>query len=60
MPCDTVIKNIKDNDLSIDKLYYKNGLIKEFKTKFINSTNLHGTGCSFSTAIAANLALGKI
>lgn len=59
IPCDTVIKNIKENDLSIDKLYYKNSLMKEFKTKFIDSTNLHGTGCSFSTAIAANLALGK-
>lgn len=58
-PCDTVIKNIQNKDLSIDKLYYKDGLIKEFKTNFIDSSNLHGTGCSFSTAIAANLALGK-
>lgn len=58
-PCDTVITNIKNGNLSIDKLYYKNGSMKEFKTKFIDSTNLHGTGCSFSTAIAANLALGK-
>lgn len=58
-PCDVVIKNIQADDLSIDRIYYKNGNIKELKTKFINSSNLHGTGCSFSTAIASNLALGK-
>jgi hydroxymethylpyrimidine/phosphomethylpyrimidine kinase len=25
----------------------------------LNSENTHGTGCSFSSAIAANIALGK-
>ncbi|MSN95900.1 bifunctional hydroxymethylpyrimidine kinase/phosphomethylpyrimidine kinase [Campylobacter sp. FMV-PI01] len=58
-PCDVVVKNIKKSNFSIDKIYYKNGLIKEFKSKFINSSNLHGTGCSFAMAITANLALGK-
>ncbi len=30
-----------------------------FETAHIRTNNLHGTGCSFSSAIAANLALGK-
>ncbi|NLK67422.1 MAG: bifunctional hydroxymethylpyrimidine kinase/phosphomethylpyrimidine kinase [Campylobacteraceae bacterium] len=58
-PCDVVIKNIQVDDLSIDRIQYKDGSVKELKTKFINSSNLHGTGCTFSTAIASNLALGK-
>ncbi|AFY73693.1 phosphomethylpyrimidine kinase [Synechococcus sp. PCC 7502] len=29
------------------------------KTEFINTTNTHGTGCTLSAAITANLALGK-
>ncbi|MDR0513216.1 MAG: bifunctional hydroxymethylpyrimidine kinase/phosphomethylpyrimidine kinase [Treponema sp.] len=29
-----------------------------FETKRINTKNTHGTGCTFSSAIAANLALG--
>lgn len=58
-PCNVVIKNIKIDDFSIDRIYYKNGEIKEFKSNFIDTSNLHGTGCSFSTAIASNLALGK-
>lgn len=58
-PCDVVVKNIKVNDFSVDRIYYKNGTTKELKSKFLDSSNLHGTGCSFSTAIVANLALGK-
>lgn len=58
-PCDVVIKNIRVDEFSIDRIYYKNGTTKELKSKFIDSSNLHGTGCSFSTAIASNLALGK-
>lgn len=58
-PCDVVVKNIKVDEFSIDRIYYKNGDIKELKSNFIETSNLHGTGCSFSTAIAANLALGK-
>ncbi len=30
-----------------------------FDTPYLESSNTHGTGCSFSSAIAANLALGK-
>lgn len=56
--CSTIIKNYQQNDKSIDTLY-SNQKIKSFETPFINSRNTHGTGCSFSSAIAANLALGK-
>jgi hydroxymethylpyrimidine/phosphomethylpyrimidine kinase len=31
----------------------------EFASEHVRSTSTHGTGCAFSTAIAANLALGK-
>ncbi len=43
---------------SIDQLYVgdKRSI---FETEHIKTNNLHGTGCSFSSAIAANLALGK-
>lgn len=30
----------------------------EYKTNFINTKNTHGTGCTLSSAIAANLGLG--
>ncbi len=53
-----IVKNEKKNDTSIDTLFYNN-LIKEFKTKYLHTKNTHGTGCSFSSAIAANLALGN-
>ncbi|MDP8003787.1 MAG: bifunctional hydroxymethylpyrimidine kinase/phosphomethylpyrimidine kinase, partial [Caldisphaera sp.] len=42
-------------DESIDILYYK-GEFKEFSSKRINTKTDHGTGCSFSAGIAANLA----
>ena len=44
-------------DFSTDVLYY-NGQYKEFKEKRILTNTDHGTGCSFSAAIAANLAKG--
>lgn len=42
---------------SVDKLY-DNKEKRIFKSPLIETTNLHGTGCSFSSAITANLALG--
>lgn len=57
-PCDVLVKSIKIDGFSIDRLFYKDGKVEEFKNEHINSKNLHGTGCSFSTAIACNLALG--
>ena len=40
-----------------DLLYYEKD-IKWFKTKKIETNNLHGTGCTLSSAIASFLALG--
>ncbi|MFV0431868.1 MAG: bifunctional hydroxymethylpyrimidine kinase/phosphomethylpyrimidine kinase [Alphaproteobacteria bacterium] len=44
---------------SIDYLYLADGHIHSFEQKRINSKNTHGTGCSLSSAIAAQMALGK-
>jgi len=41
---------------SIDILY-QNGKKQTFDTPYKETNNTHGTGCSFSSAIAANLAL---
>jgi hydroxymethylpyrimidine/phosphomethylpyrimidine kinase len=51
------VVELAEGKFSIDKLYSHN---KEriFQTGFIQTSNLHGTGCSFSSAITANLALG--
>jgi len=48
----------KGKKRSIDQLYIGDEE-RVFETAHINTQNLHGTGCSFSSAIAANLALGK-
>ena len=39
-------------------LLWHNGNIKWFSAKRINTANTHGTGCTLSSAIAANLAKG--
>lgn len=44
--------------MSVDKLYMSTD-VAEFAAPYLNSTSLHGTGCSYSSAIAANLALGE-
>ena len=58
LKCATIIKNNISFDKSIDILY-SNNEIKIYETPYLESRNTHGTGCSFSSAIAANLALGK-
>ena len=58
LKCATIIKNNISIDKSIDTLYI-NQEIKTYETSHLKSRNTHGTGCSFSSAIAANLALGK-
>ena len=60
-PCKVLIKNqihtINEKERSFDTLHY--GRDKQvFDTPYLESNNTHGTGCSFSSAIAANLALG--
>ncbi|MFA7083838.1 MAG: bifunctional hydroxymethylpyrimidine kinase/phosphomethylpyrimidine kinase [Arcobacteraceae bacterium] len=61
--CKTVIKNhkefINNHFRSIDILYH-NQEITRFDTPYLEVNNFHGTGCSYSSAIAANLAQGKI
>ncbi len=44
--------------VSADHLFFK-GESKMIETPYIDSTNLHGTGCSYSSAITANIALGN-
>lgn len=41
-----------------DDLLYENGEITWFEGKRIDNPNTHGTGCTLSSAIAANLAKG--
>ena len=41
----------------VDRLYDGNK-IYSFNSERINTKNTHGTGCTLSSAIAANLALG--
>lgn len=53
-----IIKNQKVGKQSVDTLITKNETVN-FETSFIKTNNTHGTGCSFSSAIASNLALGK-
>jgi len=57
-----LIKNhvleIQGNKTSIDQLFFGNQK-RVFQTPYLETTNLHGTGCSYSSAIAANVALGN-
>ena len=41
-----------------DRLCLANGTERVYATEKIESTNLHGTGCALSSAIASSLALG--
>ncbi len=41
-----------------DDVLYANGTLKWFSGKRIDNPNTHGTGCTLSSAIAANLAKG--
>jgi len=47
-----------DGDESIDVLYY-GGTYREYRAPRIRGGCTHGTGCSFSAAVAAELAKGK-
>jgi hydroxymethylpyrimidine/phosphomethylpyrimidine kinase len=47
-----------EGEESVDVLYYS-GSFKELRTRRIKSKNTHGTGCSFSAAITAELAKGE-
>lgn len=44
-------------DVATDLLWL-DGQLHEFSAPFVHDVEMHGTGCSFSAAIAANLAIG--
>ncbi|MGI9554025.1 MAG: bifunctional hydroxymethylpyrimidine kinase/phosphomethylpyrimidine kinase, partial [Thermodesulfobacteriota bacterium] len=43
-----------------DDILYDGRKFKKLKAKRVKSLNLHGTGCTFSAAICANLAKGLV
>lgn len=43
----------------VDVLSTTDGLAREFRHKRINTPNTHGTGCTLSSAITANIAVAK-
>ncbi|MEM7182658.1 MAG: bifunctional hydroxymethylpyrimidine kinase/phosphomethylpyrimidine kinase [Spirochaetota bacterium] len=47
-----------DNNIATDYLYDGNAM-HSYSKKFIADAETHGTGCTYSSAIAAQLALGK-
>jgi hydroxymethylpyrimidine/phosphomethylpyrimidine kinase len=49
--------HLKSNEMN--DILLTNKLIKVFKSKKYRSNNTHGTGCTLSSAIAANLSCGK-
>ncbi len=52
------VHETKGTKLSTDELYFADQR-QVFESEHLDTTNLHGTGCSYSSAIAANLALGN-
>lgn len=52
------VVEVAQKKMSTDKLYQADET-RTFETEYVETKNLHGTGCSYSSAIAANLALGK-
>lgn len=46
-------------EMMTDRLFLTNGSVHEYQNEKIDSTNLHGTGCTLSSAIASALALGN-
>lgn len=54
--CNVLLKGGHLKDSADDLLY--NGEYKWFEGRKIDSTNTHGTGCTLSSAIASNFALG--
>lgn len=56
--CDVLIKGGHSTGSADDLLYCKDGSIQRFSAPRIDNPNTHGTGCTLSSAIAANLAKG--
>lgn len=52
-----LFKDIEDNsDFAVDVLKTSDGKLEYFQTKRANESNTHGTGCSYSAAIATLLS----
>ncbi|NDV64445.1 bifunctional hydroxymethylpyrimidine kinase/phosphomethylpyrimidine kinase [Bacteroides sp. 224] len=47
-----------DNKESVDVLFSQDSAPQSFSSGFIRTLNMHGTGCSLASAIAAYMALG--
>ena len=56
--CNVLCKGGHSMGNADDLLYLKSGKSVWFKAERINNNNTHGTGCTLSSAIAANLAKG--
>ncbi|MDR2081937.1 MAG: hydroxymethylpyrimidine/phosphomethylpyrimidine kinase, partial [Campylobacteraceae bacterium] len=57
--CNFLIKNIFPNSSkATDRLFLKGSFARDFETPFAQKENTHGTGCTYSMAIACNFALG--
>lgn len=51
------VVELAEGKFSVDTLHFHQEK-RVFQTPLIQTSNLHGTGCSYSSAITANLALG--
>lgn len=56
-PAPVLIKHHVMENITADLLYFGHQK-RVFTSELLDSTSQHGTGCSYSSAIAANLALG--
>ena len=57
--CDVLIKGGHlDGATKTDLLYHDGKRIASYETRTVDTRNTHGTGCTLSSAITANLALG--
>jgi hydroxymethylpyrimidine/phosphomethylpyrimidine kinase len=54
-----VVKGGHLGDTDATDILYDGSRFKELHSSRIDTQNTHGTGCTFSSAIAANLALGN-
>lgn len=58
MGCKAVLVKGGHSDGDATDVLFDGGEFSYFTTRRINTKNTHGTGCTFSSAIASNLALG--
>ena len=54
-----VVKGGHSDAAEIVDVFFDGAAFTEFRTKRVPGTSTHGTGCTFSAAIAAQLALGR-